>query len=296
MVSHPTKWRIGALAHAARWVMRAVAGVVVLAALATATGATPLPRVAAVGLCSDHYVLLLAAPEQIASLSFQATGPLSPNRDLAAGFPTNRASAEEMLFLDVDVVVMDAFRTAALSRMLERRGIPIVRVNSVATLDGVLETLLEVGQAIGREERAQGVAAALEARLAAVSALEPTPLLAAYFRPDGGSAGPDTFVGEAMLHAGLRNLMAELGINGWGRLSLEALILSPPDLFILSFFDTHWRSIVHRFANHPVFNRFLAQTPLVVVPGEYWPCAGPHLVDAIDHLASESRALGLELR
>ncbi|MCB9958114.1 MAG: ABC transporter substrate-binding protein [Rhodospirillaceae bacterium] len=246
----------------------------------------PLPRIASVGLCSDHYVLILAAPEQIASLSAQATGPLSPHRDLAARFPANRANAEEMLMLDVDIVVMDDFRTFALARMLERRGIPFVRVNTVATLDGVRDTLLEVGRAIGREETAQAVVADLDARLAQAHALAPPPELAAYLRPDGGSAGHDTFVDDVMRHAGLRNLAAELGHHGWGRLTLEALVLSPPDVLVTSFFDMNRQSLSGRFAHHAVFRRLLADTPVLQVPGSYWPCGSPHLIDAVEALVA----------
>ncbi len=245
-----------------------------------------LPTVAAAGLCADHYVLALAHPDQIVSLSHQATGPLSPNRDLAARYPSNRGSAEELLVLAPDVVVLRAWGMAATAAMLDRYGIARVSVGGGLRLQDAIDSLLVVGAAIGRPDAAAASAERLRARLAAAPPPGPTAPVAAYFRPDGGSAGLGTAVDDVLAASGLRNLMAVLGETGWGRLNLEVLVVNRPDLMVLSYFDTTPASLGGAPGRHPVFRRLTRDIPTVGVPGAYWPCAGPHLIDAIDHLSA----------
>ncbi len=252
-----------------------------------------LPTVAAVGLCADHHVLALAHPDQIVSLSHQAAGPLSPNRALAARYPTNRGSAEELMMLSPDVVVLRAWGLAPTVAMLERFGIPVVRVGAGFRLEDAITSIQDVGAAIGRPDAAAALVAEFRSRLdAARSPIEGAPV-AAYFRPDGGSAGAGTFVDDILTAAGLANLKAELGESGWGRLDLEALLLNPPDLMVVSYFDTASPSVRGALARHPVFRRLSRDIPMIGVPGEFWPCTGPHLIDAIDHLSAEIANLGL---
>ena len=265
--------------------MRRVGAIGVLLWLAVAAApavAEPLPRVAAVGLCADHFALALADPDQIVSLSHQATGPLSPNRARAERYPANRGSAEELLMLDADVVLMRSWGTAATAELLEHHGVRVVSVGGGGRLSDAVASIRRVGDAIGRPAAAAALAAALDARLGTGPAA--TGPLAAYFRPDGGSAGTGTFVDDVMTLAGLVNLKAELGEDGWRRLDLEAVVLSPPEAFVVSFFDTTGPSLGGSFSRHPVFRRYAQDLAVLSVPGAFWPCAGPHLGDAIDHL------------
>ncbi len=249
---------------------------------AAPAAAGDLPRVASFGLCADHYVLALADPSQIVSLSHHAAGPLSVNRDRAAAFPANRGSAEELLMVGAEVVVLQRWGTAETAAHLTRQGVAVVPVGDDLRLTDAVASIRRVGAAIGRP----GAAATWADALAARSAATPPPgPVAAYFRPDGGSAGANTFVDDAMTAAGLANLKAELGESGWRRLDLEALVMTPPVLMVFSFFDTSPPSLGGSFTRHPVFRRFAADRPVFGVPGAYWPCAGPHLGDAIDHLA-----------
>ena len=263
-------------------------------AQAIADDPADLPRVAAVGLCADHYVLALADPAQIVSLSDQATGPLSPHRDRAAAYPANRGSVEDLLMLDADVAVVDAGTADATTTLMERFGIRVVTVGDGFRARDTLAALRRVGNAIGRAEVAETLARALDDRLADGTPGAQTGAMAAYFRPGGGSAGQGTVVDDVLTAAGLRNLKAELGESGWGRLDLEALVLTPPDLIVTSFFDTVSDGLVGNFNRHPVFGRFTRDLPVLAVPGAYWPCASPHLIDAIDLLRVQVPALVAE--
>ena len=256
-----------------RHARRALAGLLVLLALAaaglgaaaadgpgadgpapSATRPAVLPRVASVGLCADHYVLALADPGQIVSLSREAVGPLSPHRDLAAAYPLNRGSAEELLLSGADVVVMRSWGAAATARMAERFGIRVVRLGGGDRLADLPGNLRLVGDAIGRADAAEAMAEAAERAIAAVPPQRPGDPMAAYLGPAGGTAGPGTFVDDVLVAAGLGNLTGALRRPGWGRIDLETMVLNPPDLFVLSFFDTTRPSTCSREA--PAYPHF----------------------------------------
>ncbi|MCB9957556.1 MAG: ABC transporter substrate-binding protein [Rhodospirillaceae bacterium] len=257
------------------------------AAPPAAGSSATLPRVASVGLCADHYVLALADPGQIASLSREAVGPLSPQRDRAAAYPLNRGSAEDLLMSGAEVVVMRSWGAAATAAMAERFGMRVVRLGDGDRLADLPANLRLVGDAIGRADAGEAMAQAAERLIAAVPPQRPGDPVAAYLGPAGGTAGPGTFVDDVLVAAGLGNLTGELGRPGWGHIDLETMVLTPPDLFVLSFFDTTRPSLTVALARHSVFRDLAVDMPVLTVPGAYWPCTSPHLVDAVAHLAGE---------
>ena len=255
--------------------------------------ADPLPRVASTSLCADQFVLGLAAPEQIVSVSWQATGPLSLYADRAEGYPQNRGEAEELLYLDADIVLLDSWRARETGALLERFGVTVVEIPPVNSLEEIRTLTLAVADAIGRPEAGRAAVTEMDAVLAAAEqAAVGEPPLAAYYRPGGGSAGSGTFVDAALNAAGLRNLKAEIGEAGWGPLSLEAVVTRPPDLFVISFFDTAYVGRSITFSRHPLLAEMMAETPVVTVPGRAWVCSGWFLADAVETIVGQRGADG----
>ncbi|NBC95101.1 MAG: ABC transporter substrate-binding protein [Deinococcus-Thermus bacterium] len=252
--------------------------------LAGPVAAADPPRAASTTLCGDQYLLTLAEPAQIVSLSWQATGPLSHYAERARGYPTNRGSAEE--------VILSHGVDPQTRRVLDAFEITHVEVESVPGFDGVARNVRRVAAALGRPAAGEAAIAAMRARLDALrgEARGPDPLVA-YFRPDGGGAAADTFVDAALRAAGYRNLQRELGQRGWSRLPAEALVRHPPDGFVVSFFDTTAASVSTRLRRNPILDAAMARGTVIAVPGRFWLCAHPLLVDAAELLARERTRL-----
>ncbi|MEN3949977.1 ABC transporter substrate-binding protein [Iodidimonas sp. SYSU 1G8] len=272
--------------------MRDTSRLAVAIGVAVATlcgGASALPRVASTTICGDQLVLTLADRAQIASVSQEATGPLSLHADEAAGLPRNRKTAEELLGVGADVVLMDARGEPKLEEMLTRLGIRVIRLNLSSEFADIEETVMHVAEAFGQRARGLAMVADMRRRRAAVAATVPPgprPRFV-YYRPDGGSAGLNTFVDTAMRASGFDNFQADRGQVGWGTLPLEVLVNDPPDGFVVSFFDTSQSSIRRTFMTHAYLHRLMDEKPVIGVPGKLWPCAGPMVVDAAELLASE---------
>lgn len=279
--------------------MRKLAGIV-LATLFLATGpsfaARDLPRVASVNICGDQFLMMLADPSQIASLSWQSSSDLSFFAADAAAFLQNRGTAEELLDQDIDVLVLADYGDQQLKKIMTRFGVQIVELPLSEEFSEVEETVRRVAGAIGRTEQGGALIDGMEERLSRVAretavASRPRGL---YFRSDGGGAGLRTFVHTAMETAGFRNLQAELGDEGWRTLPFEHVVMSPPDVFVTSFFDSPYASVRSAFRYHPVFWHLAKDKPLIQVPGKYWPCASPLLVNAVEHLLAERLATGID--
>lgn len=265
-----------------------------LGSLAPAMGETPKPRAASASICADQYLLALADPEQIVSLSWEATGPLSTFAEEASAYPSNRGLAEEFLETDVEILLLNSHGAMDLRRVMGQFDVDMVMISTMTvTFDEIAQSVRDVALKLDQVARGEAVIADMQARLAVLNrqiAEEGEGPQVTYFRPEGGGAGQGTFVDTALRNAGFRNLQADLGISGWGRVPLEQLVLHPPDGIVTSFFDTAHNGVSGRFASHSLFKRLSAEKPVMPVPGRYWTCAGPMLIDAVESLAAQRQA------
>lgn len=246
-------------------------------------------RVASAGICADQVVVPLVERSRIVGVSPQAADPaVSPVAKPAAGLPVVAPSAEALVMAGADTVVLNTFGDGKTQALLEKLGITVLRAPYDATLADIPASLRGLGTALEAEEAADGLALDVVRRLQAVAAASPeASVLAAYYRPDGGSAGRGTYVSEAMAAAGYRSLAVELGQDGWGRLDLETLVLHPPQAIVSSFFVPGQGDLRRLFGRHPVFRRLTATVPVVDVPGRLWGCGGWPVVTAAEHLAAQ---------
>jgi len=243
--------------------------------------------VASTSLCGDQFVLALAAPQQIVSLSYQATDRrLSLLAGQARGYPQNRGAAEEILASGAEVVVGDAWISRRTMAMLERQGRHTIAIDLTDSLDEINRLTLAIADALERRPQGEALVTQLQARYQRLARARPERApLAVYLQPGGGSAGAGTFVDTLMRWVGLRNLAAELGKRGWGRLDLESLVRHRPELVVTSFFEHTDDSLFSAYARHPVFRQLLATTPTLGVPDRDWICSGWFLIEAAERLA-----------
>ncbi len=251
-----------------------------------------LPRVMGTNLCADLLLVSVAAPEQIVSLSRASRDPsISPIADVATAYPTNQGGVEDLLYRRPDIVLVYlGWSGGGFKDILVDQDIEILSVPYPTDWDDALTAARAVAVKIGRAEHGGAIVDAAERRMRALTRDLP-PLRALYLRPGGGSAGRGTYVDDLMRRLGLRNLAAEAGHRGWGAFSLERLLLQPPDVFLLGYFEQQWPLSGSSYARHPLLKDLLARTPQVRVPSRLWGCGGLELVRAAEAIAAQVRAL-----
>lgn len=241
-------------------------------------------------ICADQIAVMLLKPEEIAGLSRWArTGTISAVAIQAETLPMLAPSAEAVLLSGADVVLAGSFGDRFSERLLQRLGIPIIRIPAANDFTDMFAILKQSAHQLDREAEGEDKAQILALRLAQAEerARKQSQPLALYLRPDGGGAGRETPVDQAFRAANFRNQAALGGQIGWGGVALETIILDPPEVVVTSFFDAPNRARSGSYGRHPALMKTLKNIPIITIPGGLWSCAGWPLVDAVETLVEQ---------
>ena len=233
-------------------------------------------RAASLDLCSDEYLLLLARPAEIASLSRLAHDPAdSALWRRARGIPVNRGRIEDLIGARATLLVTIGGGAKSSGAIAQRLGIATLALPYPETISDVEANVVRVARALGDERRADGWRAEL-ARLRA----NPVPASDSIFLSSGGqSVGPASLSAEWMSLAGF----AQRALPG-GRATPETLLTAPPARLLRSDYRRAQVSLGQRWLDHPAVQRLASRTTMT--DGRPWTCAGPAMLGEIIRLRS----------
>ena len=254
---------------------------------ATAQGIAAAPqRVVSLGVCADQLLLALADPIQIASLSSQAGNrKISYLADLAAPHPQGGGGVEALVGYLPDLVLADGTTSAATLEIVEALGYTTVQLQSVANIDEAIAQILLVGVILGREAEGQALADLVDtARHQATRNNRGDTVVS--IRQGGEVSGDNSLMTSLLAVIGLNNVGRELS-SGAGRISLEALVASPPTYLVVP--ETESIAVGGGLAvlQHPALAYVFPPARRLLVPDRLTHCAGPSLPVALRRLASE---------
>lgn len=250
------------------------------ASLALAAPAEAAPqRVASLNLCTDELLLLLARPDQIASVTHLAQSPAeSPYWRRARRHPRNDGSLLSVAPLRPDLVLTMGGGARDRLGIARRLGIPTLDLPYVDSLDGLEAAIGRVAEALGRREAGR----ALNAELRALRASATRAGIDSMWLGGGGrSLAADGLGAEWMALAGLRQRRIE-----GDRVSLERLLVRPPAVLLRSDYRQGQYSGEQRWLSHPLARRPRAERTLAT-DGRRWTCMGPSLIPEIRRLRRE---------
>ena len=240
-------------------------------------------RIVSLDFCADQYVLRFAERDRILALSPDAEREFSYMREQAAGLPTVRPVAEDVIVLKPDLVVRAYGGGPQAAVMFQRAGVPVHNVPWAESIEAVTEVVLETASALGSEDRGQAVATEMQARLAALPSLVQD-VEALYMTPAGVTSGPGSLVHEIFVAAGLENFQTR---PGWRPIPLERLAYERPDLIVPAFFD-NLTNHPHAWSpmRHPVARSQLQARETIPMQGAWTACGAWFLMDAVEALAA----------
>jgi iron complex transport system substrate-binding protein len=232
-------------------------------------------RAASLNLCTDEYLLLLAAPKQIVGVSYLSREPLESKLWKAArGYPGNRGSIENVLTLKPDLVLTmggGGRATALIGRRLHLR---VIDLPIPSTLDDVRKNLRSVAEALGNPSAAD----VWVNRLERLQQSRPRRAADAIWLSAGGqSLAPSSLGAEWLRLAGLQ----QRPLPG-GRATLETLLTFPPNVLVESNYRSRQMSGGVRWLEHPIVRG--ARSKQVATDGRPWTCMGPLMIPEIDRL------------
>ncbi len=171
---------------------------------------------------------------------------------------------------------------------LESLGIPVFALRMDDTTD-VFRAIANLGRLTGLVRGADSLAASLRAELAAVRASvagrpRPSVFYVSWYDPPM-TAGPETFIGQAIDVAGGRNAFADVG-QDWPTVSMEELVRRQPDFVVLPQGESG-QGRLEELRKAPGWRELRAlREPgrAVVLPGELVNVPGPNLAEAARRL------------
>jgi iron complex transport system substrate-binding protein len=256
------------------------------AALFFAVDARAAPqRVASIYLCADVLLVRLAERERIVSLTrFAADPALSPVADTARGIAVNRGRAEDILPLQPDLVIAGAGAAPATRALLRRLGARLLELPLATDFDDIRANIGRVAEALETPERGAAMIAAMDLRLAATRSPDGRQPRVLFYR-GGYVQGRGTLLDAMMTAASLDNHGAALIGDGVAWVSLEALLLRPPEALLLGGSDPRRARRATGPASHPALRRLVARLPSMPLSDRAWHCGWPEAAAAVEALA-----------
>ncbi len=240
-------------------------------------------RIVSLDYCADQFVLGLADRRDILALSPDAGATFSYMRAVAAGLPTVRPRAEDVLILEPDLVVRAYGGGPNARTFFERAGVPVLEIAFPDDIDGARAVIRHAARELGVVERGETLITEMDERLRKARVHAPG-TRALYVTPAGYTAGPRTLVHDLFGAAGLDNFQSRAG---WHPIPLERLAYEAPDGIARATFgagtdhDDAWTAF-----RHPVTRRALRSVPVAVVDGATTSCGGWFVADAVAALAA----------
>jgi iron complex transport system substrate-binding protein len=255
-----------------------------LFAPSVARAADPPRRIVSFNVCADQLVVALADPNQVAALSPYAADPaVSVVADKARAFRQVGWTAESIVPLDPDLVLVGPWDRSLTQRMLSALGYRMAKVDLINDIYGALAQIREVAALLGHPERAAALEADVAAARRRLAQARPAGATALLVANGGYTVGPASLAAALMMEGGLRPPPgAPAGYGGY--VPLERLITLRPDYLVMPSLIEDPDSQGALYLTHPALRALYPPERRIVLPSRYTICGGPSLVAAFDYL------------
>lgn len=231
-------------------------------------------RVASLNMCTDEYLLLLARPQEIASVSRLSRDPADSSLwRLGKRFPGNLGDLESALMTRPNLLITMGGSGRATAMIAQRMGLKTLDLPFPATISDVANNMRLVARALGDEKRVDP----WRAKLSSLQQARMTPQDAIFLGSGGNSVGAQSVEAEWMRLAGLKQR-----VLAGGRASLELLATRPPAVLLRSTYRRTERSLGQTWLDHPLAKP--KKSRIITVDGRPWTCAGPLMLGQVERL------------
>ncbi len=218
-------------------------------------------RIASLSLASDEILMDLMPTcggiKRLIALSTLADEPSMSSITQKSHQVKARVHSEpESLFsLKPDLVIAASFNRPELLRMIEARKIPLLTLTQFTSAEDIGANIEKIGIAIGCQPEALSLK---ERFLKQVQSVKPVskPIAVVLYDPDMVIMGSKTLFDDLVNRAGAINSASKKGIEGWPKLSSEALLTMNPDAIIILENDS--RGLRNKVMSHPAWGKLSA--------------------------------------
>ncbi|HEV2747486.1 MAG TPA: ABC transporter substrate-binding protein [Allosphingosinicella sp.] len=238
-------------------------------------------RVASLNLCTDELLLMLAAPDQIVSVTHLGRQPAeTPLWRRARRYPPNDGSLLSVVALRPDLVVTMGGGARDRLGIARRLGVGTLDLPFPRTLGDTETGIKRMAAALGRPAAGRLVLA----RLDRLKRSRPAAPVEAIWLGGGGRSMAAAGLGaQWMALAGFRQRPLKGDI-----VSLEHLLVRPPRVLLRSDYRGGQYSGEQRWLSHPLA-RGTGRSRTILTDGRPWTCMGPLMIGEVERLRARAQ-------
>lgn len=147
--------------------------------------------------------------------------------------PRVASTAEALLAVGPDLVIVAGFTAAETKHMLEQAQVEMVTIERLDGFDDYRHDVRLLAKAVGDVESGEALIGRFDARLEKIEAARSPSRPAVLSWNDGSIAGGGTTFDDAARAAGFENLAGQQGIEGHTQVSLEKLVAWDPPYIVI---------------------------------------------------------------
>lgn len=253
----------------------------------------PPQRVVSTFLCTDEYVFRLLPRERIAALSYLSADSnpvVSTIHDRVKGIRLIRGTAEEVLSLHPDLVVMYRGTNPKLKAHLIEAHIPYLEVDWANSIADIRKVTRALGDALGERAKADALVTEMDRKIAAAQKIAPhIPVRALVYEPNG-YANSGGVTEDVLRVAGLQDVSGGMTQTRQGTIPVEEVIAQPPALLILNGEHEKAPSRGDLVLKHPALRALPANTIIAHTSLTPLLCPGPWSADVAMPLVELGRS------
>ena len=159
--------------------------------------------------------------------------------------------------------------------MPQAPGVPLVQLEAANSTEAVRSQTRRVAEALGEAEKGEAWIATMDAALGTGQAGTIEPRAASIGTRMVFSVGQGTLNGRIFPPRRVSNAAQEAGLAGYGRIPLETLVLSPPDLLVMSAKVPNRASNARALLAHPAVKAAMAGKRQLELPAALSSCETP---------------------
>lgn len=256
-------------------------------------------RIASFAVSTDEMLLELVGAERLIAVSPWSDSPaVSCIADKIKNIPYRCKSQnlEAVLALQADLVVMPDYVNEEVVRTLQEAGVKVYICRTPSKIADIQSALLNLGIAVGEEERAKQVVATMNTRLQVIKnkvaqKTEAKRLRVLRIQENGSYYAPDSSFREICQLAGVKDATEDLHYERACTLSQEEIIALNPDVFIIEDWNYDGKHSPEELKKSILKNGAYATTnagrnkKAILMPANHLLTVSQYMVDAVEDMA-----------
>jgi iron complex transport system substrate-binding protein len=251
----------------------------------------PAQRIVSMAPSNTEILFAIGAGDQLVGRDDISDYPPEAGAIASIGSTYGELNTEAILALEPDLVLAATITSPEQIQTLENLGLTLYLLPNPMTFEELFANVVTVGELTGHVGEAQALAQELESRVQAVTtAVEGVQPVPVFYEVDGTdpsapwTTGSGTFQDLLISMVGGENIARE--IEGWGQISLEAIVTSDPAVIFFGagpWIPTTVESLAERTGWGAI--RAVQDGRIYDIDTNWIDRPGPRLVDALERMA-----------